>query len=767
MLDCRVRASRLLLASLLFAGTAAAQSVRVEGVIRDASGAAVAGATVTLKSGPASASRATNAAGVFTVENFPQPRGTIIVRASGFSDAQRAWDAGTAASVHLEFALEVASVREQVVVTATRMPARLGDTATSSVELSSDDLDATPALSIDDKLKQIPGFSLFRRTGSRWANPTSQGVSLSGLGASGASRALVLNDGVPLNDPFGGWVQWSSIPDAALSRVEVVRRGASSLYGGDALGGAIQVFEREPQDQPSLALDASYGNQNTPDLSLWTGGRSGAWDAALSADLYHTDGYVLVPPADRGAVDTPANSEDAAVSLTIGRRLGDRTRIFGRGSFFTESRDNGTPLQTNDTQIATGVAGLDTGIGASGTLSVRLYGDAQSYDQSFSSIAANRATESLTDLQHVPAQRLGGTAWWAQPVGRHQTIGAGVELNEVIGASDERIFSSGKETATQDAGGRQRTFAVFGEDVVRLGSRWTVTGSLRFDQWRNFDAQSVRTPLTTSAPPTVTPFPDRTETAVSPRLSVLYAVNKNFALSASAYHSFRAPTLNELYRPFRMGNILTLANANLNAERLTGGEAGASASTSGGKLTLRGNFFWNDITDPIENVTISTTPSLITRQRQNLGLTRSVGFELEGVARISRTVEVSGGYQFVDPTVLQFSANPALVGLKIPQVPQNQFTVQARYWKPSGFLLSVQGRFTGNQFDDDQNMFPLGKYFVVDALAGRSLGHGMMLYAAFENLLNQQYFVAMTPTPNIGPRFLIRGGLRYNLPERK
>jgi outer membrane receptor protein involved in Fe transport len=749
---------------LLFARAAAAQGVRVEGVVHDNSGAAIAGAAVTLNAGTTTASATTDANGTFTLENFGEARGTVTVRAAGFAEVKRAWDAANESSVHLEIVLDVASVREQVVVTATRMPTPLGDVAGSSVALTQEDLNSTPALAIDDKLKQIPGFELFRRTGSRWANPTAQGVSLSGLGASGASRALVLEDGVPLNDPFGGWIQWPAIPGTGLARAEVVSRGASSLYGGDALGGVIQFFERQPAE-PSLAVDITYGNQNTPDLSLWTGTKAGKWDVAFSADLYHTDGYILVPPEDRGTVDVPANSEDAAVSLTIGRQLGEHTRVWGRGAYFTESRDNGTPIQTNDTQIGWGVLGLDSQVGTRGTISARLYGDAQSYDQSFSSVAANRDSESLTDLQHVPAQRLGGTAWWSQAVGRWQTIGVGFELGEVTGASDEDIFSSGRQTAFQTAGGHQFNFGIFGEDVVRIGTRWSVTGSLRYDRVEYLDGETSRTAPPT--PPNMTTsvlFPDRTETAFSPRLSVLYALSRNISFSAAAYHSFRSPTLNELYRSFRQGNVVTGANPGLVAERLTGGEAGVSAATLGGRLTIRGNFFWNQITDPIENVTIATTPTLITRLRENLGETRSAGFDLEGVMQVTRNLEISGGYQFVNATVLDFSNNPALVGLKIPQVPQNQFTLQGRYLN-SGYLLSVEGRFTGNQFDDDQNQFPLGKYFVVDMMAGRSLGHGMLLYAAFENLLNQRYNVALTPTPNIGPQFLVRGGLRYTLPE--
>ena len=236
--------TKLLLIFSLLLTAAAAQSVRIEGIVHDSTGASVSGARVELHAGGFSASHQTDAQGNFVFDSVPASSGTLAVQAKGFGDAQQKWDAGTNGSVKLEIALSPASVSEQVFVTATRTELRLSDIAVSSVALTPDDLNATPALTADDKLRQVPGFTLFRRSGSRTANPTSQGVSLSGLGASGASRAIVLEDGVPLTDPFGGWVYWGRVPQASLQSVEVVRRGISNLYGSEGLAGAIQFMPR-------------------------------------------------------------------------------------------------------------------------------------------------------------------------------------------------------------------------------------------------------------------------------------------------------------------------------------------------------------------------------------------------------------------------------------------------------------------------------------------------------------------------------------------
>src|SRR5262249_11285211 len=167
------------------------------------------------------------------------------------------------------------------------------------------DLTTTPALVLDDKLRQVPGFSLFRRSGSRTANPTSQGVSLRGVGASGASRAVVLADGIPLNDPFGGWVYWGREPVEAIKRVELVQGGESSLYGSDALGGVINVIERTPRD---TAFSASFsgGNESTVNASLFSSAVIRGWGVRLGIEAFTTDGYVLVEDDQRGKVDTKA-----------------------------------------------------------------------------------------------------------------------------------------------------------------------------------------------------------------------------------------------------------------------------------------------------------------------------------------------------------------------------------------------------------------------------------------------------------------------------
>ena len=737
---------------------------KVEGVVTDQNGAPISGAEITVSGQAATITRTTDAEGRFAFDATGDAA-MLTISARGFETASRVWSAGDRDAARVKITLSAERLSEQITVTASRTETRVSDTAASIAVLSAEDLSATSALTLDDALRQVPGFSLLRRSGSRTANPTSQGVSFRGVGPSGASRAVVLADGIPINDPFGGWVFWGRVPREALSRVEVVQGGASSLYGSDALGGVINLITRDTRES-ALSFETSYGNQETPDVSLFAGGRLFQWAAQLSAEAFHTDGYVLVGEAERGRVDNRAGAEHKTVDLLLERLLADRGRIFLRGSLFDESRKNGTALQTNSVYIRQLSFGTDVRSTRAGSLSARAFALTEVYNQTFSTIAADRNSEALNRSQRVPAQQVGVLTQWSRPVGSRQTLVAGVDAREVRGASDELVIVAGRVTSSIGSGGRERTVGVFGQDLIRITPRWLLTLGVRGDRWRNYDALSSSRPLPAQTPVTTTRFADRIETAFSPRVSLLHKLTDNISLMVSGYRAFRAPTLNELYRSFRVGSVLTLANDKLRAERLTGGEAGASFAAFDKKLNVRGTFFWSEIIRPVANVTLTVTPSLITRQRQNLGRTRSRGVEVEAEARITNTVTVSGGYQFLDATVLRFPANTALEGLLIPQVPRHLLTFQARYSNPRRLTLSFQGRAAGEQFDDDQNQFRLDRYFTLDAFASRSLGRGIEVFGAFENLTGQRYDIGRTPIRTLGPPLLARAGVRFRWGSR-
>ena len=616
-------------------------------------------------------------------------------------------------------ALVLAQVTDSITVTATRTETRLADTPASVVVLSQEALQTSPAATLDDALRQVAGFTLFRRTGSRIANPTTQGVTLRGIGASGASRALVLDDGVPLNDPFGGWVYWGRVPRVALDRAEVLRGGASDLYGSSAMGGVIQFVRRTA---PGVTIDASAGSQSTRVLSLFGAAQRGDWIGSVAADVFSTGGWIPVEPDSRGPVDVAADSAHAAVDLTL-----RRDRSFLRLSHYGEERANGTRLQENDTSILNAAAGTDFAL-SGGTLALRAFGSTQDYDQTFTAVAPDRESERLTVEQSVPARSFGASAQHTAAFGSRHALVAGADVRSVRGSSEETRFTPGG-VFDVSAGGSQRIAAVYVEDLFSLSPALTLTAGLRADWWRN-EGEGTRV----------------AETRVNPRVGALWRVSAGLTLSASAYTAFRSPTLNELYRGFRVGNVQTLPNARLQSEELTGFEAGARLRN------VRATVFLASVSDTIANVTLTSTPSLITRQRQNLGRTRSVGAEVDGEWRVGSDWRVSASVLLVDATVRE----GPLRGRRVPQTPRQQATAQAT-WRNAG----VQVRWSSEQFDDDRNELVLDDFVAADLFVSHPVRSGVDVTIAVENLFDARIETGATPVVTLGQPRAWRVGLRY------
>ena len=664
-----------------------------------------------------------------------------------------------ASSEPITVELRPSRLADSVTVTASRTEIPASRSTQSVFLLPREDQETTPALSLDDYLRRVPGFTLFRRSSSFVANPTSQGVSLRGVGPSGASRSLVLADGIPLTDPFGGWVYWGRVPRAALDRVEILRGGASELYGTDALGGVIQLFRRQPAAR-TVSFEGYLGSLGTEDATLYASHRIGRHGLAVASEYFHTDGYNQVLESERGPVDIDARSRHHALEALWDYRLGASGRVFLLGSEYSERRGNGTPLQTNDTQIRSLAAGTTFLTGAS-QWTVQAFALTETFDAFFSSIALDRRTETLTRSQRVPASSSGAQLLWRRAVGRKHLLLAGADYMRVLGASDELAYTAGVLSGSARADGRQDRGGFYVQDLIQVRQRLEILAGARYDAWSNHDAFSFTRTFATGAA-RQTPFPSRRDTALSPKLGARLDLAKDLSLRGSVSSSFRAPTLNELYRSFRVGNVNTRENPDLGPERATSGEIGLDWGLRS-KLALRGTGFWAEVDGSVASVTLLSTPTLITRQRQNLGTTRSRGIELDTVFRPSPLWTLSAGYFLSDATVRTAPAAPELLGLRLPQVPKHQAVFAALYRRAEGFFAGAQLRVSGAQFDDDLNSFRLGGYRVLDLSAGKRLAPSVELFFACENLFDSVYPVGQTPVETVGMPRRIHGGLRFRL----
>lgn len=594
------------------------------------------------------------------------------------------------------------SFGDTLVVTASRSEERLTDAVAPTSVLTRVDLDRSPGLTLDDQLRQIPGFSLLRRSSSLAAHPTSQGVSLRGLGPSGASRTLVLFDGVPLNDSFGGWVYWNRLPLSSLESVEVARGALSQLYGSAAMGGAIQLLPRPPRPD-TLEVTARGGDRGTGDAEVFAsdaaaGGKP--WGYTLSGRAFRTDGFYVLSPENRGAVDRPATVDFGTLfgRVELGRyHLGVNA--------FREERGNGTALQTNDTSLQSLQAGW-----SGDRWQWDAFGQTQEFRSTFSRVLPDRSREFLTAKQDFETTGFGGSAAWRSSGG-------------LLAGADVRRASWDVQDQTLGGLYAQQTFGVTPRLDLQAGAR--------LDLWSS----------------------GTTRTSFNPRLGAAFRAADALAVRASAYRGFRAPTLNELYRPFQVGNVVTLANAELREETLTGAEIGADFTPSSA-LFARLNVFRNRIDGAVGNVTLAVTPQSITRQRQNLDRVNADGVEAELRARprfLSPRWELQASYLYTDSRVDR-------TGLRVPQVPLNQGSLGIAFAGPVAVLL--QGRWAGEQFDDDLNQLPLRGYAVADLSLRRPFGNRLDVVLSAENLFDRKVVAGRTPIETLGSPRLVQVGVK-------
>ena len=735
-----------LLFALLLVPAAPAQEV-ITGIVTDSQGSTIPGATVQLEIGGAVILETQTATdGRFTFGIVSRDGVRLIIIAPGFTRYVLTISAETRQNMII--ALQPAVFFEAVQVTSTRSDVPVSDPTVTAAVFPAAELMTSAQLSIDDALKMVPGFTLF--PSSRVSNPTTQTVMMRGLGGSGVNRSLVLADGVPLNDAFGGWVYWDKVPQAAIDRVEVVRGGGSYLYGADAVGGVIQILTLEPTRTMARAV-LEGGNLETGRISMFGGLHRGRWGLGAAGQWFTTGGYINVPVNERGAIEAPVGSSHRSMMLSSTYLLGG-WRLGGRANVFSEDRTNGTVVQVNDTNARL-VSGEIAGTTAGGYLSAHVFGGTQGYDETFSDISPEppRSSERLSRIQRVPTRLAGASVQWTRQQGR-TTMLVGTEGRFIRGRAEETEFqvsfrmpaSQASRIVVSDAGGSQRLGSGFGRAVFAVTDQLTLAAGAHGDVWHS---TSLRTPFS------------QTIGAFNPRASIAYRFgDSGFAARASAAGGFRAPTLNELYRRTQRGNDVTVGNEALTPERLRTVDAGVSFTR--GRAAARVTGFWSVLDDTVTTVTLSTSPSLNIRQRQNADSMRSAGVEFETDVRLPYALSVAVTGTIIDA---QFTGTTRLRDFKIPQVAEYSLGADVHY-NGTAWTASTQVRVTGPQFDDDVNTRLLRRTVVVDVFGGRTIVRRIMAFVAIENLFNSRYEVGRIPIRTLGLPRAVRGGVQILFP---
>jgi vitamin B12 transporter len=624
------------------------------------------------------------------------------------------------------------------------------DQTSQEVELTLAD-----GVSIERGLQAIAGLQQFRRSDARSANPTSQGITMRGLGGNASSRVLLVMDGVPQADPFGGWVSWPGYDASTVSEALVQRGGGSAAYGPGAIAGTIELLSKRPtNDADVMPIQLMFGSRGSLSAQSRLHGTMGPTVVMFTGGVERGDGFVPIVQRQRGAADRAAPYSNYGAMVRVLSRIATGTELQLNLRGFADRRDRGVPFTGN----------ANSGVDASIRLvnretpwqtSLTAYAQWRDLRSRFSAVSADRSTATPTlDQYSVPSTGIGARLEVdPTPAGGWGRVRFGADARAVDGETREYFqYLAGVAQRERRAGGSSRTVGGFADLEFGRDTVFLVSVNARVDQWRI--APGFRREVDIAGPATGTVRANERSAARSGwewtgKLGMMVPVAESFELRAAAYRAWRLPTLNELYRPFRVGADAVAANPALSPERVRGAEIGFQWARS--NVDVKGTLFYNQLNSAIANVTLANGPGVFPgvgfvanggsySQRQNLDAIRSTGFELDVEATPTNWLNVQASLAYTDARVRSSGVALALDGRRPAQVAKwsGSFGLEYHATDYGELRAGITLRYIGQQAEDDLGLQRLKSAFTVDATVKGRLFDGVSGILQIENLLNTE-----------------------------
>lgn len=671
---------------------------------------------------------------------------------------------------------------EQVVVTGTRTNTRLIDMPLYTTVISREEVARSPAQTLDQLLRQVPGINLGGAPAFT-TDPTGHQAKMRGVSN---SKVLVLLDGVPIHDPFYGTIEWYKVPLSAVDHIEVIRGGNSSLWGNLAVAGVINIVSRQVTDNSGV-LSASYGSLNTFNGALLKNFLiSDAFSLSLSADVLSSDGYQTTPQAFLTNLPGKGKSATRNENLRLAAYFKPAPDIKAHLKLGLHRQDQdiggyqyGSNLQKSPDMIA----GLSKTFADRSMLTANLWAQYVDFDKSNGAgcyLQANRSTCNTTapspDIVQYFAQHddntyreLGSSLIYSTRIASIlPSLQFGFDYRAISGKDAATVYNvpTGPSVANASVNrevygqGAQQFAGLFTQLTWRPLSQLETTLSARVDRWRNTDGVARLTKYTAGVPgsPSERNVPDSSITRFDPSLALRYAASDDIAVRGAVYKAFRAPGLNNLYRTFASSTSITIANPDLAPENLKGWEIGADGRWL--SLSLSATYFHYAIDNMVTSYKVASVASAPTSVLNICGNAAfgsaasncpgTVNFNSNGQNGIARGIELNGDWKMSEA----WSANAAYVrtdsyytatstgeptGTQLGGVPRNVATLGLDWQPPSRLHARAELRYTGSLFLDIARSIPQSAFTTLNLSANYQASKDLELFAALVNATDRQY----------------------------
>lgn len=660
----------------------------------------------------------------------------------------------------LPFTPAMAQEGPVIVVTGRGLEQTPATPAYDVIELDRDKIVSGASGRIEDVLMSVAGFQQFRRSDSRSSNPSAQGVTLRALGGNATSRAQVLLDAVPLSDPFFGYIPLSAIAPERLASIRVTRGGGTGPFGAGALAGAIELESAGAETLGAFSGQALINDRAETELSATVAPRIGDGFAVVSGRWDRGKGFFTTPEAQRVAATVRAKFESWSASARLVQPLGRDLELQLSGLAFDDQR----VLRFAGAETTSEGQDVSARLVSRGRWQV----DVLAYGQwrNFTNVVMSSSLFTKTlDQKDTPSSGLGGKFEIRPPLGARHTLRLGADFRRFEGdlAEDRFLPTTGAANGKRFAGGVNTDLGLFLEDDWEIGSL-TITGGARADHWtihngymQNFNAAGVLLPESAQ-------YPDRAGWDFSYRAGAVLEAGPGLKLRAAAYSGLRLPTLNELYRPFVLTangvTNTTNANAALENERLEGFEAGVDwAPAEGVQFSLTA--FDNEVANAVTNVSVASTPTNITRKRQNIEAISAQGIEFATQLDFGQ-LGFDGTLAYTDAKMRGSGVAAALDGLRPAQTPRWAASATLS-WRPrEGTRFAATLRHVGLQYEDDQQGDALPAATTFDLFAQLPVVERLSFIGRIENLTDAEVITRnQAGSIDLGVPLTVWGGLRY------
>jgi len=611
----------------------------------------------------------------------------------------------------------------EVVVTATKTERAIGELPVSVSVINRKAIESFPARTADDLLESAVGVDTLE---SDLTEKTKRSVRLRGVPDQG--KTLVLLDGIPLNWPIHGDVEWNEISLENIERIEIVRGPASSLYGSHAMGGVINILTRAPQKRFEGKIKQSYGTHNTWTSIFDLGGRNDRFGYYLYGRHMETDGYYsALEPLP------PHSTRNARKAQNFTGRLywfpDDESRLTLGSLYSNNDRNRGREFENSDRQTAGSYLTYRRDTDGDLDCLSSLYWHTTDYHTEFD----KRNTYDCVDhIEDKYSSHWGGTFQLSYPILDWNTLTSGFEYRHNRFHQDDEYLLKVRHAYSE---GKQDYWSLYVQDEMAfLHDKFLVTLGLREDWWRSYDGACHDTNPSGGVAAYDDYYDSKNYTSINPKIGLVYHITDRTDIRSSVGKGFQAPNVFRMYRSFQRGKKFYLSNPDLKSEKLISYEVGVDHSFRD-DLLARLTFYDSYGDDFIGNRLIGGT----TYQVDNFTEVRIWGVEVELKYRVSDHWSSFANYTYNEAKIRKNDPDPNLEGKYLENSPPNKFNLGITYDNPSLFRITALLKYVDMMYGDNENEEKLKPYVTLDIKFQKKIGKNFTTAITCENVFDKEY----------------------------